>query len=464
MKFPDNFRFGVATSSYQIEGAVDVDGRGKSIWDTFSATPGKVARGESGAVANDHYHRYPEDLSLMKDIGVDAYRLSIAWPRLFPNGDGVRESRGFDFYDRLIDATLEKGIEPFLTLYHWDLPQALQDKGGWTNRSIINSFADYSLAVAEHFGDRVKHFTPINEPWVVSWLGYGLGYHAPGLESKDLAIKASHLTIAAHNASFKAIKSVVPGAKVGPVLNQSGVSIDDLYDPKQLRAAEIHDQTMNKFWMDGHFKGEYSQDIWDMYGNSLEEIVQPGDLELVANDWFGINYYFNQRVGHEIPIDSESRVRVVDQFAGYASEGSAYGKVTDMGWPITAHGLGDLLIRWTREYGDAIPQMFITENGVAFDDGLSEDGEIHDQRRIDYLNDHLYSVLDAINRGADVGGYFQWSLMDNFEWAMGYEKRFGLIHVDFDSLVRTPKDSAKFYRDTIKARGENLTISKSFMA
>jgi beta-glucosidase len=457
MTFPKDFLWGVATAAYQVEGAAQTDGRGPSIWDTFSATPGKVANGDSGLIANDHYHRYLDDIQIMKNLGVKAYRFSISWTRLFPKGDDVREERGFDFYNRLIDALLAAGIEPVATIYHWDLPQPLQDRGGWASREILEPFENYARAVAEAFGDRVTRFATINEPWVMSWLGYGSGVHAPGETSFDQAIAASHHTLVAHNRAVRAIKSVRPNALVGPVLSQSHPDVDDIPDPKQLQAASIFDAFTNLFWMDGIFRGAYPQLVLDLFGERLTKLIQAGDLDLVENDWLGVNFYFNTRIGHEVPADHPSRARFIDELAGFAVESQAVGDLTDMGWPITPYGLGDLLVRWTREYGEVLPPMFVTENGVAYDNGLSADGLVHDDKRIAYLNDHLLSIESAIARGADVRGYFQWSLMDNFEWAEGFNKRFGIVHVDYSTQVRTVKDSGNWYAKVIETNGECLT-------
>jgi beta-glucosidase len=455
-EFGPDFLFGVATASYQIEGAVNEDGRGKTVWDTFCETPGKVARGESGAVANDHYHRYLEDIQIMKQMGVQAYRFSMAWSRMFPEGDERREQRGFDFYNRLIDALLDAGIEPIATLYHWDLPQALQDRGGWASREVPERLGDYASAAAAEFGDRVTRFAPINEPWVMSWLGYGLGYHAPGVADFDQAIAASHHTMLGHNNAFKAIKAVRPNAKVGPVLSQSHPDVDDITDPKQLRAAAVFDMNQNKFWMDAFFAGKYPELAYELYGERLTKHIRPGDLELLPNDFVGINYYFNTRIGHEVEPTHPNRVRVVDELAGLSMISTSVGQVTDMGWPITPYGLEDLLVRWTREYPETLPQIFITENGAAYDDEPGPDGRVRDQRRIDYLNDHLLALKSAIGRGANIGGYMQWSMMDNFEWAVGFAKRFGIVHVDYETQKRTIKDSGFWYRDTIATRGRNL--------
>ena len=457
MPFPKDFLWGAATSAYQIEGAADSDGRGPSIWDTFCATPGKVLNGDSGKVANDHYHLYREDIALMKSLGIQAYRFSISWTRLFPAGDEVRNEAGFDFYNKLIDELIANGIEPVCTLYHWDLPQPLQDLGGWASRSVLEPFEKYATAVAEAFGDRITMFTPINEPWVMSWLGYGMGEQAPGIKDYGQAIAASHHTIVAHNRALRAIKAVRPNALVGPVLSQTHPDIDDISDPKQMRAAALVDAHQNLFWMDGIFKGTYPDLIWEVFGEHLEKLVQPGDLDVVENDWLGVNYYFNSRIGHEVPADHPTRLRMVDEWLGYAVEGASVGHLTDMGWPITPYGLGDLLARWHREYGDLIGPMYVTENGVAYQDEPGPDGEVHDSRRTEYINDHLKSIESAIARGADVRGFFQWSLMDNFEWAAGFGMRFGIVHVDYKTQKRTIKDSAKFYAEVIKNNGANLT-------
>lgn len=454
--FPKDFMWGVATSSYQIEGAANEDGRGPSIWDTFANTPGKVVNGESGLVANNHYHLYKEDVALMKKLGVKAYRFSLSWSRMFPAGDQVREERGFDFYNRLIDELIEAGIEPVITLYHWDLPQPLEDKGGWADRHILDAFEFYAGEVAKAFGDRVRRFSPINEPWCVAWLGYGLGVHAPGDKDFDKAIVVAHHTVVAHNRALKAIKAARPDALVGPVLNQSLADIDDISDPAQIKASQVFDMNQNTFWMDGIFKGSYPKIAMEIYGKALSEAIHPGDLDVVENDWLGINFYNNVRIGYQVPTDKNQQPGILEHFLGYSVESAPLGELTDMGWPITPHGLGNLLSRWTREFGADLPQMFITENGAAFGEEPDEFGQVNDERRIDYLREHILEVGKAIARGANVGGYFQWSLMDNFEWAVGYEKRFGIVHVDYSTQKRTPKKSAEFYSEVIRTNGANL--------
>lgn len=454
--FPKDFIWGAATSSYQIEGAANVDGRGKSIWDTFSKIPGKVANGDNGDVANDHYHRYLEDIQIMKDLGLQSYRFSFAWPRMFPNGDSAREERGFDFYDRLIDALLAANIEPLATLYHWDLPQALQDKGGWVNRDIVDYFADYSTAIVERFGDRVKKFSPINEPWVVAWLGYGIGIHAPGIVDRRSAFAAAHHTVMAHAASTNAMRAVRSDILTGPVLNQARHVADDPSDPVQAHAADIGDAHQNRFWMDAFMLGKYPQVLLDNYGDELTSVIKDGDLQAatVKNDFIGINYYFDNRIGKS--LGGKPEWHSISGLFELDIDETPRGPLTDMGWPLTPEGLEGLLVRWHKEYGEKLPDLYITENGVAYDDGPDTSGRIADQRRIDYLQTHLKAVANAISQGSPVKGYYQWSLMDNFEWALGYEKRFGIVYVNFETQQRIIKDSAYWYRDQIKVNGKDI--------
>lgn len=456
MSLPTDFIWGAATSSYQIEGAAQEDGRGASIWDTFSKTPGKVANGDTGDIANDHYHRYPQDIALMKDLGLQGYRFSFAWPRMFPLGDGAREERGFDFYDRLIDGVLEAGIEPLATLYHWDLPQALEDRGGWVNRDIVSRFADYSTAVVERFGDRVKKFSPINEPWVVAWLGHGIGIHAPGIKNRASAFAAAHHTVLAHAASTNAMRAVRSDILTGPVLNQANYVPDDVNDSFQAHTAEILDAVQNRFWMDAFMYGSYPEILLKEFGAELSAVIKEGDLQaaVVKNDFVGINFYFDSRVGPE--VEGLDQWHSISSLFGAASDETPRGPLTDMGWPLTPDGLENLLVRWYKEHGDKLPDLYITENGVAYGDGPDAEGRIKDLRRIDYLRTHLKAISKAIDQGAPVKGYYQWSLMDNFEWALGYEKRFGIIYVDFDTQERIIKDSGYWYRDQIRNNGKNI--------
>ncbi len=447
--FPENFLWGAATAAYQVEGAVTEDGRGASIWDTFSHTPGKTDNGDSGDIACDMYHRYPSDIALMQGLGIAGYRLSISWSRLFPNGDEVREERGFAFYDNLINTLISAGITPYITLYHWDLPQALEDKGGWRNRDTVAAFGKYAAAVAEHFGDRVKHFAPINEPWCVAWLGHGIGVHAPGISDRPTAFKVAHHTVIAHATAVNAMRAVRADLKLGPVLNQADYPADDPSDPDQARAAEILDAVQNRWWMDAILYGKYPQILIDEYGDEFLDAILPGDMELAQtkNDWLGINYYFDTRVG---PSDEGKTVQFDNSaLLGLTIDTTPQGELTDMGWPITPEGLTTLLVRWYEEFGARLPQIFITENGCAYPDAPDNSGKIHDLRRISYLDKHLNAILDAIDRGVNIGGYFQWSLLDNFEWSLGYQKRFGIIYVDYNSQQRLLKDSAHWYADVI---------------
>ena len=454
--FPKDFIWGAATSSYQIEGAAFEDGRGASIWDTFCKTPGKVAKGDTGDVANDHYHRYPEDIAIMEELGLQGYRFSFAWPRMFPNGTGAKEERGFAFYDRLIDGLLEAGIEPLATLYHWDLPQALQDKGGWVNRDIVNYFAEYSTAVVERFGDRVKKFSPINEPWVVAWLGHGIGIHAPGILDRRASFAAAHHTVLAHAASTNAMRAVRSDIFTGPVLNQTNYVADDLNDPVQAHAADVSDAHTNRFWMDAMMHGTYPQVLLDTYGDELTSVIKDGDMKaaMVKNDFIGINYYFDNRIGKS--LGGKPEWHSISGLFEQDIDETPRGPLTDMGWPLTPGGLENLLVRWHKEHGDKLPPMYITENGAAYDEGPDASGRVADQRRIDYLQTHLKAVSNAIAQGSPVKGYYQWSLMDNFEWALGYDKRFGIVHVDFETQKRIIKDSGYWYRDQIKNNGLHI--------
>lgn len=449
IKFPEDFNWGVATSSYQIEGAAFVDGRGESIWDRFCATPGKVVNSENGNVACDHYHRYPEDIALMKEMGVDTYRFSISWPRLFPMGDHVREQRGFDFYSRLIDELLANGITPVPTLYHWDLPQVLQDSGGWANREIVQKFADYSAAVVEAFGDRAKKFITINEPWCVTWLGYMNGVHAPGVQDLDSALAAAHHTALAHAEATRAMRAVNPSVSSGITLNMTNYRVEEPHDADLAELADLMDAQLNRWWIDAFVHGTYPQVLLDFHQERLAKIIQPGDMDKlkIDSEFMGINYYSDAFMG--MPRDEDGPISEGGLFPfPQRHNGEAPGPYTDMGWPITPDGLEDLLLRIHADWPE-ISELMITENGAAYDDEPDENGEVQDQRRVDYLEQHLAAAARAIAKGAPLKSYFAWSLMDNFEWAEGYAKRFGLIHVDFKTLKRTPKNSAKAYSSII---------------
>jgi beta-glucosidase len=375
---------------------------------------------------------------------------------MFPQGSGAREERGFAFYDRLIDSLLEANIEPLATLYHWDLPQGLQEKGGWENRDTIKHFADYSAAVVERFGDRVKKFSPINEPWVVAWLGYGIGIHAPGIVDRRAAFAAAHHTVLAHAASTNAMRAVRSDILTGPVLNQANHVADDMNDPTQAHAAAIADAHQNRFWMDAIMYGTYPQILIDNYGDELTSVIKDGDMQaaMVKNDFIGINYYFDNRIGKS--LGGKPEWHSISGLFEQDIDETPRGPLTDMGWPLTPEGLEGLLVRWHKEHGEKLPDLYITENGCAYGDGPGPDGAVHDPKRIDYLSTHLKAISNAIAQGSPVKGYYQWSLMDNFEWALGYEKRFGIVHVDFETQKRTIKDSGYWYRDQIKNNGSTI--------
>jgi beta-glucosidase len=450
-KFPQDFKWGVATSSYQIEGATNVDGRGESIWDRFCATEGKVANGENGDIACDHYNLFAEDVALMKSLGVSTYRFSLAWPRLFPNGDKQREQRGFDFYNRLIDELIANDITPVITLYHWDLPQMLEDKGGWANREIVYDFAFYAGEAVQAFSDRVKEWITINEPWCVSWLGYMIGVHAPGVKNLDSALAAAHHTALAHAEATRIMKAIDPSIKTGIALNMTTYRIKDESDPELAELGDLMDAQLNRWWIDAFLNGRYPKSIAEFHKERLAKIVQPGDLEKlkVQTDYLAVNYYSDSFIG--LPRESDGPMSDGGLFPfPHRNNGTPPEPYTDMGWPITPVGLEDLLVRIATDWPE-IAEIVISENGAAYDDEPNAAGDVEDHRRIDYLVSHLDAASRAIDRGAPLTGYYAWSLMDNFEWAEGYSKRFGIIHVDFTTLKRTIKNSGKTYAAIIAA-------------
>jgi beta-glucosidase len=440
-RFPDGFTWGVASASYQIEGAVSEDGRLPSIWDTFSHTPGKVDGGDTGDVACDHYHRWPQDLDLVAGLGIPSYRFSVAWPRVLPDGRNVNQA-GLDFYKGLVDGMLERGIEPLLTLYHWDLPQALEDAGGWRNRDVVDRFTDYALVLGKELGDRLPAVTTLNEPWCSAYLGHASGEHAPGLRDDRLAYPVAHHLNLAHGRAVTALRGVLPPTTaVSVTLNlQHVVPASD--SPEDLAAARHVDAIANRIFLDPMLAGTLPDDLVAGTAHLTDwSFVQDGDLaEIVAPiDFLGVNYYSPSVVGSD---PSGRRLPGTDRAFGVERPGPR----TIMDWPIMASGLSELLLRVQRDYG--VPTM-VTENGLATHDTV-EDGLVHDVDRIDYLRGHLGAVLDAIAAGADVRGYFEWTLLDNFEWAWGYDKRFGLVHVDFADQTRTLKDSARWYSDVVR--------------
>ncbi|MFC0528315.1 GH1 family beta-glucosidase [Phytohabitans kaempferiae] len=450
LRFPDGFVWGAATAAYQIEGAARDDGRGPSIWDTFSRTPGKVYAGHTGDVACDHYHRYPDDVRLMSDLGLRAYRFSISWPRLQPDGSGPVNPRGLDFYDRLVDELIGRGIDPIVTLYHWDLPQSLEDRGGWTHRDTASWFAEYAAAAYTRLGDRVATWTTLNEPWCSAYLGYASGVHAPGRQDPAAAFAAVHHLLLGHGLAARALRAA--GAeKVGITLNPVAVLPADPESEADAEAVRVVDGLANRIFFDPILAGGYPADVLEhMRRFSDLAFLQDGDEKVIAAaiDLLGINYYS--------PTYVAGRPGAPGGGAAHpGTEGILFlppaGPLTDMGWQIEPAGLTALLERIGRDYPTT--PLYITENGAAFDDKPGADGQVADADRIAYLDGHLRAVLTAIERGVDVRGYLVWSLMDNFEWAEGYRKRFGIIHVDYQTQRRTPKDSALWYRDVITRNG-----------
>lgn len=434
--FPKNFLWGAATAAYQIEGAAAEDGRGKSIWDTFSHTPGKVFENQTGDVACDHYHRVGEDIELMKRIGLQAYRFSIAWPRIQPTGRNEVNQSGIDFYDRLVDSLLENGIEPWPTLYHWDLPQTLQDEGGWTSRETISRFAEYANIMSAKLGDRVKNWTTINEPWVISFLGNRTGEHAPGIKDERTALQVAHSLLVAHGKAMRAIKSNVKDARVGIVLSMSPAE-HETGSATDWFAADKYWQRNDQWFLHALLKGNYPVEPFFEYGNNAPSIFE-GDMETISQpmDFMGVNYYFRTVLG------ADGVVREIPD-----------AEYTDMGWEVHAPAFKRLLERLTRDY-ENMPPLYVTENGAAFKDELRRDGTVEDPRRESYIRTHLAAVHDAIDSGTDVRGYFVWSLLDNFEWALGYSKRFGITYVDYATQERHLKDSGKWYSSVIKNGGK----------
>jgi beta-glucosidase len=441
---PPGFRFGVATAAYQIEGSTLADGRGESIWDRFSHTPGATANGDTGDTACDHYRRWSTDVELMASLHVESYRFSIAWPRILPTGNGTVNRRGLDFYRRLAEGLRERGIEPIATLYHWDLPQALQNAGGWSSRDTAQRFAEYAHVVGTELGDVVTSWITQNEPWVTAFLGHAYGTKAPGTRDWATALRVSHHLLLGHGLATGALRAALPaGAEVGLALNLFPV-VPAVDDQPHREAARIRDGYVNRWFLDPVFKGAYPEDMVERYQQEVGPLdaVQDGDLATIgaATDFLGVNYY------------NPMRVEPSDEPPLHVRDATSVGPTTGMGWEIAPDGLRSLLARVRDEY-TRLP-ILITENGSAFEDGPVVDGTVDDPERRDYLAGHLEAVGQAIADGSDIRRYYVWSLLDNFEWEEGYDQRFGIVHVDFDSQARTPKASALFYRDYIdRARG-----------
>jgi beta-glucosidase len=448
---PPGFELGVAMASYQIEGAISEDGRGRSIWDTFSHTPGKVARGDTGDVACDHYHRYREDVALMADLGVDAYRLSVAWPRVQPDGRGAVNSAGVDFYSRLVDELLAAGVTPLVTLYHWDLPQTLEDEGGWRNRDTAQRFADYALALQERLGDRVRRWITLNEPFCSSVLGYGTGRHAPGVQDAGAALASAHHLLLGHGLAVNAMREADPDATYGITLNLEPVS--PLTDRHVDVAAARRSLTLsNLLFTEPVLSGTYPEEARSIWAGSSDfSFLRDGDLALtsVPLDFLGVNYYFPARVRDVPHQEPDPALRRIDDI-GVATPLLPDDEVTEMGWPIDADGIRRLML-WLHETYPGLPPVIVTENGRASDD-VVEDGKVEDYDRIHYVAGHLRALAQAVDEGVDIRGYFVWTLLDNFEWAAGYAKRFGLVHVDYETQERVPKASYAWYRDLLASR------------
>ncbi len=435
--FPTDFVWGAATSAYQIEGAAAEDGRGASIWDTFCASAGKVRDGDSGAVACDFYHRYPQDIELMRELGLRAFRFSIAWPRVLPEGRGRVNVAGLDFYDRLVDDLLAAGIHPFVTLYHWDLPQALEDAGGWPVRATADAFVEYVETVAARLGDRVHHWATHNEPYCASWLGYVVGVHAPGRTDVRDGAAAVHHVLLSHGLAVEVLRRRSPGAQVGIVLDSWPVHPASA-DEADVAAAREADGFRTRLFFDPILRGRYPEDVLERLGDAAPP-VRDGDLELISAplDFVGVNNYSRMVVRASADGGPSIEVPAVDT------------PKTAMGWEIYPDGLYELLTRLHREYG--VQSLYVTENGAAFDDALDAEGRVDDRDRIAYLEQYLGSVARAVAEGVPVRGYFVWSLLDNFEWAEGYGRRFGIVYVDYASLRRIPKSSFQWYRDVISS-------------
>jgi len=449
-RFPTDFVWGSATSSYQIEGAYDKDGKGLSIWDTFSHTSGNIKDGTTGDVACDHYHRWADDIQLMKSLNLQAYRFSIAWPRVLPTGRGQVNQAGLDFYSRLVDGLLEADIIPYITLYHWDLPQALQDEGGWHNRNTVDAFVEYADIVSRHLGDRVKYWITHNEPWVVAFLGNQIGAHAPGLQDWPVALQISHHLLLSHGMAVPVIRQNSSEADVGITLNFTLTEPANPDDPADVDAARYLDGYQNRWFLDPIYGRHYPA---DMVADYIEKgylpaegltFVKEDDLKTIATqtDFLGVNYY------SRVVINSN------DTLPRNLNQDNATHQVwdlTEMDWEVYSPGLYDLLNRLYFEY--KIPKIYITENGCSYSDGPDDKGRIHDVRRIGYLREHFQMAHRAIGNGVPLAGYFVWSLLDNFEWAEGYRQRFGIVWVDYETQARLPKDSALWYRQVIEKNG-----------
>lgn len=447
---PKDFLWGAATASYQIEGGWNEDGRGESIWDRFSHTPGNVLNGDNGDTACDHYHRWREDIGFMKDLGIKAYRFSTAWPRILPEGRGRVNQAGLDFYSRLVDGLLEAGILPYLTLYHWDLPQVLEDRGGWPERDTVSAFVEYASVLSRALGDRVKHWATLNEPSVSAFVGYRDGRHAPGRTNTQASYAAAHHLLLAHGESLPVLRQNVPDARIGIVIDvvpayPASVSAEDQQAAALARAAH------HGWFLDPLTGKGYPKAVVENRQLKLG-FIQPGDLQTIAApiDFLGVNYY-SRRVVRSEEVSEENNLPVTV----FVSD-----RKTEMGWEIFPQGLCDTLTWLNEKY--SFPALYVTENGGAFPDLLDENGGVNDQDRIDYLQSHFQQAASAIEMGVPLKGFFVWSLMDNFEWALGYSKRFGLIYIDYQTMRRIPKASYTWYQNVIKHSLSNSQLKAAY--
>lgn len=442
--FPSDFQWGAATASYQIEGSTDADGKGESIWDRFTHTPGQIWNNETGDLACDHYRRYREDVKMMADLGLNTYRFSISWPRIFPNGKGILNQKGLDFYRRLIDELHKHKIKPAVTLYHWDLPQPLQDQGGWNNRDTAYYFADYAAAVFESLDLPVELWITLNEPWVVAYLGHAFGIHAPGISDFSTALQVGHHLLLAHGLAVRVFREADRGEEpIGITLNLAPVQ-PNTDSPEDIEAAKRSDGFMNRWFLDPLFRGYYPPEMVEIFSRRLKLPDQEeGDAAIISQpvDFLGINNYTR------VLVESSGSQ---DDFMGNPVNPPDQ-EYTEMGWEVYPEGLYQLLTRVHHDYGP-LP-LYVTENGAAFPDQLTTAGEVEDPRRINYLQSYLQAAWRAIEAGVPLKGYYVWTLMDNFEWAFGYSKRFGLIYIDYQTQKRYLKKSAHWYKEVIARNG-----------
>jgi beta-glucosidase len=449
-RFPQSFLWGAANAAYQVEGAASEDGRGPSIWDTFSHTPGAVVRGDTGDIACDQYHRLDSDLDLMAEMGLKLHRFSASWSRVVPSGQGTVNEKGLDYYERMVDGLLRRGIQPMLTIYHWDLPQALQDKGGWTVRDTASHYADYAAILNRRLGDRVAYWNTLNEPWCVAFVGHRDGVHAPGLRDEVAALKVVHHQLLAHGLGIERMRADGTRGKIGPALNLVS-EIPASQKPEDVAAARRLDGIENRILLDPLFKGEYPKDVIEHYSAASDfGFARPEDFALISQplDFLGVNYY-EQHVTRADPTDPSRKA--VFEYPGK--------RRTAMNIGVNPSGLRDMLVRVTREYG-SLP-IIITENGIATTDYVDPDGQIKDRERIEYWDEHLDAIRQAIGQGVDVRGYVAWSFLDNYEWNVGYSRRYGMIFVDYGTQRRLWKASGRWYRDVIATNGSTIGANSS---